>query len=201
MHQPIRVSDRMDTRRAQIARTALRLVLYGVLGVAFEVASFPVVRTGRTIPVLKYLFAYHVGTDHRLHLDGPWQSPLVTLFGQTSLWMIPIYALAALCIEVLYRRLLGAAWLLRGLVYGIVILVLELVTGLVLQGVTGYAIWTYSDAGNILETTSIYILPVWIVVGLGVELLYRELMDPEIRTALEGKLAGAAARESPHGAR
>jgi hypothetical protein len=37
--------------------------------------------------------------------------------------------------------------------------------------------------------TSYLILPVWMFVGLSVELLYRELMDPGARTALEARLA------------
>jgi hypothetical protein len=45
MQQPIRVSDRMDSKKASMARTALRWLLCGVRGGAFEVASFPIVRT------------------------------------------------------------------------------------------------------------------------------------------------------------
>lgn len=201
MYPPVRISDRLAPRKAAIARTALRLVLYGVLGMAFEVASFPVVRAGRAIPLVKYLFAFDSGADPRLHLDGPWHSAAVALVGQTSLWMMPIYALAAVCIEALYRRLHRTPWPLRGLVYGIVILALELVTGLVLRAVTGYAIWRYSDAGNILEMTSVRILPVWILVGLSVELFYREWMEPEARVALghgPARAGSGVAPRSPH---
>lgn len=199
MSHHIRLSDRVHSSKADLARAALRLALYGVLGVAFEVAAFPIVRIGRRIPIVEYLFAFDSGTDSRLDLGGPWRTPLETLFGQTSLWMIPIYALVAFCIEVLYRRLLVATWWpIRALVYGVVILVLELVSGLVVKALTGYAIWMYRDAGNILEMTSVYILPVWMFVGLSVELLYRELMDPHIRIALEAKLASCQTRQLTH---
>ena len=182
----IRISDRVGPRQATAMRTALRLVLYGVLGVFFEVASFPIVRLARGIPVVEYLFAFDSRPDPRLGLDGMWQVPWGTLFGQSSLWMVPIYAFAALCIEVLYRNaLLRLPWIARGLVYGLVILAVELTSGLVVKSLTGYAIWMYHDRGNLLQMTSIFILPVWMFVGLAVELLYRELMEPHTRTALE----------------
>jgi hypothetical protein len=142
MTRRIRISDRLGARQASLARTALRLALYAVLGLFFEVASFPVVRLGRGIPVVRYLFAFDSRPDPRLQLDGPWHAPLVTLFGQTSLWMIPIYALAALAIELLYRRfLLHTFWMIRALIYGIAILAIELVSGLTVKAITGYAIW------------------------------------------------------------
>src|ERR1043166_5441141 len=120
MGSSIRISDRMTEARAEIARAGLRVVLYGVLGVFFEVASFPVVRVGRMIPVIKYLFAFDSRPDPRLALDGPWHSPLATLFGQTSLWMIPIYMVAALLIEMLYRNVLfHRSWATRAVMYGL----------------------------------------------------------------------------------
>jgi len=190
MARRIRISDRVGPGQATALRTALRLGLYGVLGVFFEVASFPIVRVARAIPVVKYCFAFDSRPDPRLDLDGMWQVPWMTLFGQTSLWMVPIYAFAALCIEALYRNgLLRKPWIVRGLLYGLVILVIELASGLVVNRLTGYAIWMYYDRGNILHMTSLYILPVWMFVGLAVELLYRELMEPHIREVLEGGFA------------
>lgn len=189
MARRIRITDRLAPRKANHARTVLRLVLYGVLGVFFEVASFPIVRIGRTLPVLRYLFAFDSRPDSALQLDGPWHCALSTLFGQTSLWMVPIYAFAAYCIERLYGRVFRWPFPLRGLVYGIAILAIELVTGHLVRAITGYAIWQYHDSGQILEMTSLWVLPVWIFVGLSVELLYRELMDPDIRTTLETDFA------------
>lgn len=190
MSRRIRMSDRVGPRHAAAVRTVLRLALYGVLGVFFEVASFSIVRVGRAVPGLCYLFAFDSRPDPTLGLDGMWQVPWRTLFGQTSLWMVPVYALAALCIEQLYRRaLLHRPWYLRAVVYGGVILVIELITGLLLRGLTGFAIWMYHDRGNLWQMTSLFILPVWMAVGLAVELLGRELMEPELRTELEARLA------------
>lgn len=182
----IRISDRMDPQRATVVRLVLRLLLYGLLGVFFEVASFPIARLGRAIPIVDHLFAFDVRPEACLGLDQIWQTPLVTLFGQTSLWMVPIYAFAALCIEVLYRKvLLRTTWIFRAFVYGCVILVVELTAGFVVRSLTGHAIWMYYDKGEILQMTSLYVLPVWMFVGLGVELLSRELMEPHVIAKLE----------------
>jgi hypothetical protein len=64
----------------------------------------------------------------------------------------------------------------------------ELTTGLALKAITGYAIWMYVDAANIMEMTSFYIYPLWICAGLIIERIYRELMDPGLRAALQHEL-------------
>jgi hypothetical protein len=181
MKRQIRMSERLSTkRRVKLARLAVRCLMYGVLGAFFEVASFPIVRIGRMIPVVDRLFAFDSRVDPRLGLDTVWQAPLVALFGQTSLWMVPIYVLTALAIETAYRcALFRRHWLVRAVVYGLIIELFEWATGFAVEAITGYAIWWYADAGNIMHMTSVFILPVWIAVGLFVELIYRELMDDD----------------------
>ncbi|HET9451477.1 MAG TPA: hypothetical protein VFO83_11365, partial [Aggregicoccus sp.] len=111
-------------------------------------------------------------------------------FGQCSLWMFLVYALAAFgLIEPLYRRLLRFPVALRAAAYGTVILLWEGVSGRLLLALTGYEIWVYEDAGAVMwGMTSLYILPIWMVTGLLVELIYRELMDPDLLKALESPL-------------
>jgi len=178
------------TRKAKAAFIAFRFVVYGVLGVFLEVMSYPVTRIGRQIPIIKWVFAFDIQVDPRLGLDGPWHSPIVTLFGQTSLWMIPIYALTALAIEIVYRKLVfKRPWLVRALCYVVVIEVLELASGHAVKAITGYAIWMYNDCGAILQMTTLFSVPIWIGIGTVVELIYRELMDPTLRDALELELS------------
>jgi hypothetical protein len=45
--------------------------------------------------------------------------------------------------------------------------------------------------------TSLYIAPIWCLTGLLVELIYRELMDPRVRTALEAELTEPARQAAP----
>ncbi len=176
-------------RALQIAFIAFRFLLYAILGIALEVALYSMARAGREIPLVKYLFAFQWQVDPRLDLDGPWHSPLKTMFGQSSLWMIPVYALPSLTIEVIYRSgLFKQPWWVRAPIYGLVIMAFELTTGLALKAITGYAIWMYVDPGNVMEMTSFYILPIWMVTGLLIERIYRELMDPGLRAALQHEL-------------
>ena len=176
----------------RIAFTAFRFLLYAVLGIALEVALYSMARAGRQIPIVEYLFQFDWQVDPALHLDGPWHSPLKTMFGQSSLWMIPVYALPALTIEVVYRTWLSKRrWWIRAPLYGLIIMAFELITGLALKAITGYAIWMYVDDGNVMEMTSFFILPIWMITGLIIEMIYCELMDPQLRDRLQGELDGA----------
>ena len=100
--------------------------------------------------------------------------------------MMAVYAIAAFfLIEPIYRFTYQRPLLLRSALYGIAILLFEAVSGWVLFWITGYKIWFYDDRFNILGMTSLYILPVWMVTGMIVEVIYRELMDPDLVKALE----------------
>jgi hypothetical protein len=142
------------------------------------------------VPVLEALFRFQWRVDDRLGLNAIWDTPVVTAYGQCSLWMFLIYGVACFCfIEPLYRWMLYQHTGLRAAIYGIVILLFEGVTGLVLERLTGYRIWYYGDAGAIMgEMTSLYILPIWMVTGLIAEFIYREMMDPDLLAALESPL-------------
>jgi hypothetical protein len=192
MARLLRISDRpRETVKSRVAFTLFRFAVYGVLGIALEVLFYTLVRVGRQVPVIDYLFAFEWQVDPRLGLDGPWHTPLVTMFGQSSLWMLPVYALPALTIEFAYRRwLFMRSWVFRAPVYGVIILFFEWWTGLAAKWVTGYAIWMYTDRGNIMEMTSLFIWPMWMVAGMLIEVIYRELMDPKLRAALEASISG-----------
>ena len=182
-------ADRPRDTRLRVLFLLFRIALYAVLGIALEVALYSVARAGREIPVVKWLFQFDWQVDPRLNLDGPWHTPLKVMFGQSSLWMIPVYALPALTIEVLYRKwLFRQPWFVRAPIYGLVIMAFELMTGLALTHVPGYAIWMYLDWANVMEMTSFLIYPIWMAAGLFIERIYRELMDPQLRAALQVQL-------------
>ena len=182
-------SDRPRDLKLKILFLLFRFTLYAVLGIALEVGLYPTARAGREIPIIKYLFQFDWQVDPRLGLSGPWYTPLKVLFGQSSLWMIPVYVLPSLTIEQCYRRgMFKWHWWLRAPIYGFIIMFFEWWTGLALKAITGYAIWMYTDAGNVMEMTSFYIWPIWMLAGLTIERIYRELMDPGLRAALQQEL-------------
>lgn len=186
----IRRADLERGPRLRILFALFRIALYGFLGLGSEVLFYTLVRVGRMVPVLEWFFRFSWKVDPALGLDRVWSVPLVTLFGQCSLWMFLVYATASFgLIEPIYRRTWRRPIWLRGALYGVAILLFEALSGLGLQRLTGYAIWYYDDALAFLGMTSLYILPIWMATGLLVEAIYRELMDPRVREALEAELA------------
>lgn len=162
-----------------------RFAMYGFFGTALEVFFYTLVKAGRGVPVVQWLFGFDWRVDERLNLGAVWAAPLISLFGQCSLWMFVVYAVASFGIETLYRRMFGLHVAVRALAYGALILSWECVSGWLLLWLTGYRIWFYADPGALFEMTSLLILPVWVVTGLFVEYLYRQLMDPELVNAIE----------------
>jgi hypothetical protein len=190
--RPVRIR-RADVKRSQrmkLAFAVFRFCLYGMLGLSSEIFFYNLVRVARHVPLLEALFRFRWQVDERLALNGIWDTPVITAYGQCSLWMFPVYGVACFFfVEPLYRWMLYQHTALRAAVYGIVILLFEGFSGLFLEALTGYRIWYYADAGSILwEMTSLYILPVWMVTGLISEFIYRELMDPDLLAALESPL-------------
>lgn len=166
-----------------------RFSLYASVGVAAEIGFYNLVKLGRRIPGVSALFQFGWKVDPRLHLDAIWDVPLRTLFGQCSVWMALVYAGASMFfIEPIYRRTLRVHVAVRALMYGTAILLWEAVSGWLLFWGTGYKIWLYDDAWNIVGMTSLLIAPIWCVTGLLVERVYRELMDPDLVAALESPL-------------
>jgi hypothetical protein len=167
-----------------------RFCLYGMVGLSSEIFFYNLVRIARHVPLLEALFRFQWRVDDRLNLNDIWETPVVTAYGQCSLWMFLIYGVACFYfIEPIYRRLFRQSTLLRAVLYGHAILLFEGLSGVVLEKMTGYRIWYYADSGAILwQMTSLYILPIWMVTGLLAEFIYRELMDPDLVAALESPL-------------
>ena len=186
----IRPHDLKRGERMKRSFSVFRFCLYGMVGISAEVFFYNFVRFARDVPLLEALVRFQWRVDERLQLNAIWDTPNVAAYGQCSLWMFLIYGVASLWfIEPLYRRLWRGHVLVRAILYGFVILLFEGFSGVVLWKLTGYRIWYYADAGAVLwEMTSLYILPIWMVTGLVVERIYRELMDPDLLAALESPL-------------
>ncbi len=174
----------------KLSFAVFRFFLYGMVGIFSEIFFYNLVRIAQHVPLLEALFRFRWRVDDRLEINKIWDTPIIAGYGQCSLWMFVIYGVASFwCIEPLYRRLLRQTVLVRAIIYGLVILLFEGFSGILLEKLTGYRIWYYADTGAILwEMTSYYILPIWMVTGLIVELIYRELMDPDLLAALESPL-------------
>lgn len=92
------------------------------------------------------------------------------LVGQTSLWMFPIYGMAALVVP-LYSVISDWPILCRGVLYGIAIMCGEFITGTILS-YFGVCPWNYADATyNIRGIVRLDYYPFWIAAGLVFERL------------------------------
>ncbi len=182
----VRRANHPRDRRRRFLFGLFRFGLYGFVGISAEVGFYNLVKLGRRIPVLEHLFAFSWRVDPRLHLDAVWDAPLIALYGQCSLWMSLVYAVASMVfVERIYRRALRLPVVVRALLYGAAILLWEALSGWLLYWGTGYKIWFYDDPLNLVGMTSLGIAPIWCVTGLLVEAIYRELMDPALAELLE----------------
>lgn len=180
----LRDNKSLDVLLRKAAFALLRFVIYGMVGVFAEVCQYSLVRIGRMLPVVEFFFRAEWKVDDRLNLNGIWETPWYVFYGQCSLWMFPVYGLCALLVlERIYKLSVHYRlhFILRGIMYSLAITVFELGTGFILLWLTGYRIWYYSDTGNILTMTSIFLFFVWFVTGMFVEFLYKELMEGNLR--------------------
>ena len=100
------------------------------------------------------------------------------MMGQTSLWMFPIYGMAAV-IEPVSRRLASCPALLRGAIYSIGIFTGEYLSGSFLKK-HKMCPWDYSKArANIRGVIRLDFAPLWMAAGLIFEnLLMRPNTEP-----------------------
>ena len=96
------------------------------------------------------------------------------LVATTSLWMFPIYGLAAL-IPSIYKRIKKMPWFIRGIVYMIGIFATEFITGSILQ-YFGVCPWDYSDCPrNFKGIIRLDYAPFWFLLGLFYERLLLQM--------------------------
>ncbi len=128
----------------------IRYVIYGLLGWAMEI----------------------LWTGLHSMLNGD-----VKLQGTTYLWMLPIYGLAVF-LEPLHDRIRHLPWIVRGVIWSIIILALEYITGWMIQGIVGTSPWDYTGtAYSVRGLIRLDYFPVWFVVGLIYEKLHDILRD------------------------
>lgn len=93
---------------------------------------------------------------------------------RTSLWMFPIYGLAAF-IKPISRRLENSCVLVRGGVYSCIIFLTEFVTGELLNKIKACP-WDYSKSRfNFDGVVRFDYLPVWFIVGLLYEKMLKKI--------------------------
>ena len=96
-----------------------------------------------------------------------------TLTGKTYIWMFFIYGLGVF-LEPIHHKIRRESFLIRGFVWAILILIIEFITGFLLDSLIGICPWDYSQSTTL--TLYGYIrydyLPAWFVAGLLFEKLH-----------------------------
>lgn len=102
------------------------------------------------------------------------------LLCRTSVWMFPIYGMAA-CLTPICKKLRNKNALVRGGVYTFCIFITELITGLILTKFKACP-WDYSKAKlNFKGVIRLDYAPAWFLVGLFYEMLLSQV-TPSKRT-------------------
>lgn len=101
---------------------------------------------------------------------GAFQKKNMKLIGRTSIWMFPIYGMAAV-IDPIYHHLKGVPAFFRGIIYSIGIFICEYISGSILKK-HDLCPWDYSHAKtNINGVIRLDYAPLWMAAGLFFEKL------------------------------
>lgn len=146
------------TQNAHIfKRRAIAFLAYGCLGITAEV-FFTAIRTQVVGPIQA---GEAIGWD---------------LQGQSYIWMLPIYGLAAFFWPPIYRRIARFPLIVRLLMYAAGIFAVEFVTGFILEQVTGHCPWDYTgQRTSVLGYIRLDYTPGWMAFGFLVEQVHLHL--------------------------
>jgi hypothetical protein len=137
----------MTKTRSKAIDKLIAFMLYGMLGVTIEVCYTAIV------DLIEFW-----GPDMDLSLKGV-----------SYIWMIPIYGSASFLFPLGYKLLKNWPRLLRYLSFGVGILIVELITGFVLEQSTGRCPWEYQTGWHLGGYIRLDYLPLWMLFGATLE--------------------------------
>ena len=101
------------------------------------------------------------------------------LLGHSNLWMLIIYG-CALFMEPVHHAIARWPWLLRGLLWVLLIWGIEYASGMILFLILGVHPWYYTDRFAVNGMITLAYAPAWFMAGMGFERLHRVLDDYRI---------------------
>jgi len=141
---------------------ALRALFYGSLGVAAEVVFTAT--------------CARLGIVLTPDLDDPEGRTGWRLKGHSFAWMLPIYGAGLLLFEVVHDAVRGEPWVVRGLLYVVVLYAIELAASLALVRVTGRHVWRWIGRGALGGHVHLAMAPVWFAATLALERIHDALV-------------------------
>ena len=87
------------------------------------------------------------------------------LKGVSYIWMFPIYGIAGIAFPAIMPYITRLPFILRMCIYGIGILVIEFITGWLLDIFTGRCPWEYTSGWHLMGYIRFDYLPLWALFG------------------------------------
>lgn len=94
------------------------------------------------------------------------------LMGNSYIWMFPIYGLAGIAWPILYKYIAKYHAIIRACIYAIGILIVEFITGWLLDVTTGRCPWEYQTGWHIMGYIRLDYFPLWAGFGYMVERIF-----------------------------
>lgn len=141
-----------DNKKIDLASRVFITVFFGLFGTTVEVFF-----TAISTLLMNYT------NDQELNL---------ILKGESYVWMFFIYCLIAPLFDSLYKRIRHLLWVIRSFIYGIIILGIEFLTGLLLDLIIGKCPWEYTVGFSILGYIRLDYIFFWMIFGLVIERIY-----------------------------
>lgn len=91
------------------------------------------------------------------------------LEGSTSLWMFPVYGSIAYLFPPVQKHVLSQPWFIRGIVYMLVIFIVEYMAGVFYKKILGESLWHYSGRFSLHGHIQLVHAPLWFAVGILLE--------------------------------
>ncbi len=95
------------------------------------------------------------------------------LQGKSYIWMFPIYGIAGIAFPIMLRYIGNWPMLLRAAFYGVGILLVEFITGGLLDLFTGSCPWEYHTGWHIMGYIRLDYFPLWAAFGYMIERVVR----------------------------
>jgi len=106
-----------------------------------------------------------------------WQKHDWTLEGATQLWVFPLYAAAVLGFEPLHDALRPYSFILRGIIYVIIIFIAEGCMGFIAKKLTGKCPWEYTGRWHFNGYINLPHAPFWFALSFIFERLHDYLIS------------------------
>lgn len=100
----------------------------------------------------------------------------LSLKGVSYIWMLPIYGLASILFPIGFGLVKAWPRLLRYFIYAVAILIVEFITGFILEKTTGRCPWEYQTGWHVAGYIRLDYMPLWMLFGATLEEFHKLIL-------------------------